>query len=148
MPRPCKMRRIACGPQVRSFKPCGISPEPLEEVILTVDELEAIRLADFEGLYQEQAAKAMNVSRQTFGNIIACARKKTAEFLLKSRVLSIDGGHVELQTCGLICDKCQHTWTVPCGTVFPDKCPECKDNAFYCIKKSTNNNKQKCWRSI
>lgn len=148
MSRPCKMRRVACGPQVRSFKPCGGALEPLEEVVLTVDELEAIRLADLEEMYQEQAAKAMNVSRQTFGNIIASARKKTAEFLLRPRVLLIDGGHVEMQTCGLVCDKCQHTWTVPCGAAFPENCPECKSGTFYCVKKSDGNNKHKCWRSV
>ncbi|HEX2957321.1 MAG TPA: hypothetical protein VHO70_10845, partial [Chitinispirillaceae bacterium] len=72
----------------------------------------------------------------------------TAEFLLKSRFLTIDGGHVELQTCSLICSGCAHTWSVPCGAVFLENCPECKGNIFYCAKKSTENIKQKCWRSV
>jgi uncharacterized protein len=148
MPRPCKIRRVVCGPQVMNFKPCGIPKDQLESIVLNVDELEAIRLADLEGLYQEQAAKIMNISRQTFGNIICNAHKKVAEFLLKSRFLTIEGGHVELQNCQLECDKCQNEWTIPCGSKFPEVCPECGDGNFNCLKKSTENHKQKCWRNL
>ncbi len=130
-----------------SFKPCGIPDDQLKAVTLTVDELEAIRLADFEGLYQEQAAQAMNISRQTFGNIISNAHKKIAEFLLQSKFLTIEGGHVELQSCTLICDTCKNEWIIPCGKAFPTVCPQCSGDNFYCMKKSIENHKQKCWRS-
>lgn len=56
-----------------------------ETVSLTRDELEAIRLADFEGLYQEQAAAKMKISPQTFGDIIISAHKKVADFLINSK---------------------------------------------------------------
>ena len=62
---------------------------------LTLDELEAVRLADFDGLYQEDAAKKMNISRQTFGNIIERAHKKIADVLLHAKALKIEGGTVE-----------------------------------------------------
>ena len=78
------------------FKPRGIPLSMLEEVILTVDEFEAIRLADLEGLYQEQAAEKMNVSRQTFGRIIESAHKKVAEALVKGKALKIEGGEFEM----------------------------------------------------
>jgi predicted DNA-binding protein (UPF0251 family) len=68
----------------------------LEQVALTVDELEAIRLADLEGLYQEEAAQRMNVSRQTFGRIITEAHKKIADALVHGKALSIAGGRIEL----------------------------------------------------
>jgi len=68
----------------------------LECVELTVDELEAVRLADLEGLYQEQAATQMNVSRQTFGRIIEAAHRKIADALVHGKALSIDGGPVEI----------------------------------------------------
>ena len=68
----------------------------LEYVALTVDELEAIRLADLEGLYQEQAAAHMNVSRQTFGRILEAAHKKVAEALVHGKALSIEGGSFEV----------------------------------------------------
>ena len=67
----------------------------LEEVNLALDELEAIRLADFDGLYQEDAAKKMNISRQTFGNIINSAHKKIADVLLNAKALKIEGGVVK-----------------------------------------------------
>ena len=64
-------------------------------VNLTLDELEAIRLADLTELYQEDAAKKMNVSRQTFGNIINSAHKKIADALLNAKALKIEGGNIE-----------------------------------------------------
>lgn len=95
MPRPCRCRRIRCKPDTSYFKPRGIPVDNLEEVNLTLDELEAVRLADFDGLYQEDAAKKMNISRQTFGNIIERAHKKIADFLLHAKALKIEGGAVE-----------------------------------------------------
>ena len=69
--------------------------DALEEVNLTLDELEAIRLADLTELYQEDAAKKMNISRQTFGNIINSAHKKIADVLLNAKALKIEGGNIE-----------------------------------------------------
>jgi len=68
----------------------------LQHITLTVDELEAIRLADLQGLYQEQAAEKMNISRQTFGRIIESAHKKIADALVNGKALSIQGGSVKL----------------------------------------------------
>jgi len=96
MPRPCRCRRIRCKPDTSYFKPRGIPIEVLEEVRLTLDELEAIRLGDFEELYQQDAAKKMDISRQTFGNIINLAHKKIADVLLNAKALKIEGGVVEI----------------------------------------------------
>jgi predicted DNA-binding protein (UPF0251 family) len=99
----------------------------LEEVILTVDEFEAIRLADLEGLYQEQAAEKMNVSRQTFGRIIELAHKKVAEALVKGKALKIEGGEFEMAAIRKFkCYDCQRSWELPYGTGRPEKCPSCK----------------------
>ncbi|MCK9614179.1 MAG: DUF134 domain-containing protein [Candidatus Omnitrophica bacterium] len=95
MSRPCRCRRIKCNPDTNYFKPRGIPLDMLEEVNLTLDELEAVRLADFDGLYQEDAAKKMDVSRQTFGNIINSAHKKIADVLLNAKALKIEGGTVK-----------------------------------------------------
>lgn len=95
MPRPCRCRRVRCKPDTNYFKPRGIPVDELEEINLTLDELEAIRLADHEGLYQEDAAKKMNISRQTFGNIVGSARKKIADVLINAKALKIEGGHIE-----------------------------------------------------
>ena len=76
MARPINCRRVGFMPQSDYFKPRGIPLSMLEEVILTVDECEAIRLADLEGLYQEKAAEKMKVSRQTFGGLSNPRTKK------------------------------------------------------------------------
>lgn len=96
MPRPCRCRRVRCNPDVNYFKPRGIPLDVLEEVNLSLDELEAVRLADLVGLYHEDAAKRMNVSRQTFGNIIKSARKKIADVLSHGKALKIEGGVVKI----------------------------------------------------
>ena len=83
-------------PQANFYKPRGVPLAALQYTTLTVDELEAIRLADFEGLYQEQAAEKMNVSRQTFGRILESAHKKIADALVNGKALLIKGGSVEL----------------------------------------------------
>lgn len=99
----------------------------LEELTLTVDEFEAIRLADLEGLYQDKAAEEMNVSRQTFGRIIESARRKVAQALVEAKALIIEGGDVEMaETRRFKCYECQHAWELPYGTGRPAACPECK----------------------
>ncbi|MCX5703206.1 MAG: DUF134 domain-containing protein [Candidatus Omnitrophica bacterium] len=95
MPRPCRCRRIRCSPDTNYFKPRGIPLDMLEEVNLALDELEAVRLADWVGLYQEDAARKMDISRQTFGNIINSAHKKIADALLNAKALKIKGGVVK-----------------------------------------------------
>ncbi len=95
MPRPQHCRRIGGMPPCRVYKPQGVPRSMLEQVVLTEDEWEAIRLADKEGLYQEQAAEQMNVSRQTFGRILESAHRKIADALISGKALLIQGGRVE-----------------------------------------------------
>ena len=95
MTRPKCCRKIRCAPDITYYKPKGIPASLLEEVRLTLDEFEAIKLADFDGLYQEQAAARMNISRQTFGRIISSAHKKIADGLIHGKALKIEGGEVE-----------------------------------------------------
>jgi predicted DNA-binding protein (UPF0251 family) len=83
-------------PQVTYYKPRGVPLAMLQCVELTVDELEAIRLADGEHLYQEDAAQRMNVSRPTFGRILDAAHAKVADALVNGKALSIQGGPVEI----------------------------------------------------
>ena len=94
MPRPCCCRRIAGEPTAAVFKPAGRRACELAVVGMTLDELEALRLADLEGLYQEGAAERMRVSRATFGRIVESARRKVAEALVRGKALHIQGGPV------------------------------------------------------
>lgn len=89
MSRPKKCRCICCELQADYFKPRGVPLTGLLEIGLDMDELEALRLADYEGLYQEDAAKKMNISRATFGRIIAQAHRKVADAILNGKALRI-----------------------------------------------------------
>lgn len=97
MPRPCHPRRVGFTPEVTYFKPAGVPLPLLEETTLTLDELEALRLADLEGLYQVAAAGKMGVSRTTFARIVAAARRKTAGALINGRAIRVEGGKVFLR---------------------------------------------------
>jgi len=92
MPRRKRCRRVAGLPAVGYFKPQGVPLRTLEQVCLTVDELEAVRLADGQGLYHADAAEKMGISRQTFGRILESARKKIADALVHGKALQIEGG--------------------------------------------------------
>lgn len=94
MPRPYCCRRIAGQPAASIFKPVGVPMRMLEEVVMTLDEFEAIRLADLDGLYQESAAAQMEVSRPTFSRITASAHRKLADALVHGKALRIEGGPV------------------------------------------------------
>ena len=100
MVRPFKCRHVCGNPQADYFKPRGIPICDLEEIGLTLDEFEAVRLADLEGLYQDNAAKKMKISRQTFGNIIESAHKKIADAIVNSKALKIEGGIVKVGWAG------------------------------------------------
>jgi uncharacterized protein len=93
MSRPKKCRCINCSPNSSYFKPKGIPLVQLEEVLLNLDELEAIRLADHEALYHEEAASRMSVSRATFGRILDSARSKIADALINGKALKIDSAN-------------------------------------------------------
>lgn len=132
MARPFCCRLIATSPGCRLFKPAGIPARELEETVLLLDELEALRLADLEGLYQEEAALRMNVSRQTFGRIIESGRKKIARALVEGLAIRIEGGVVQMaEKRRFECRECQHEWEVPFGVQRPPECPACKSKNIH-----------------
>jgi len=97
MPRPCYLRHIGFKPPAGFFKPAGVPACALEQVTLTLDEVEALRLADLNGLYQEQAAKQMKISRPTFARIVEEARRKVADALIHGKALRLEGGAVRME---------------------------------------------------
>ena len=94
MPRPCCRRQIGFVPGVTYFKPAGVPLRELEEAVLALDEVEALRLADLNGLYQEEAAEKMKISRPTFSRIVEGARRKVADALIHGKALRMEGGAV------------------------------------------------------
>ena len=132
MPRPFCCRRVSGEPPSNFFKPRGVPLSMLEVVTMTVDEFEAVRLADLEGLYQEDAAKEMGVSRQTFGRIVESAHQKVAEVLVNGKALEINGGEIEMVSQReFVCTDCQHKWAVPYGTGRPASCPKCQSSNIH-----------------
>lgn len=87
--RPRKCRHVCCRPVVGLFKPYRVAYAVLDEVVLAPDETEALRLADLEGLYHADAARQMGISRQTFGKIVAQARRKVASALIGGKALRL-----------------------------------------------------------
>lgn len=96
MPRPRRCRRVWFEPNVTYFKPAGVRMIDLEESILTVDEFEAVRLKDLEGLNEIDAAKKMNISQPTFNRLLSSARKKIADAIVNGKAIKIFGGHYKL----------------------------------------------------
>lgn len=112
MPRPPKCRRVAFLPGVSYFKPAGIPLRALEEVRLSVEEAEAIRLKELVELDQELAAEKMNVSRPTFQRVLAGARWKIADALVNGKAIRIEGGNYELAKPPAACGRGQDPLTV------------------------------------
>ena len=96
--RPKKTRWVKCVPAERCFKPRCKPLNKLQGVYLSIDEFEAIRLADLEGLKQINAAKLMHISRSTFSRIVELARKKVADGLVNIKVIRIEGGCCKINT--------------------------------------------------
>jgi uncharacterized protein len=127
MARPFKQRFVSVPPRACTFKPRGIPLSELETIVLSLDELEALRLADLEGDQQEEAAAKMNVSRPTFGRILERAHKAVADSLLHGKALQIQGGAVA--TCArkhVRCKRCRRSWEVPTPATAEFTCPRCK----------------------
>lgn len=95
MPRPRKFRRICCSPEARIFGPLGQRAMQNEPLIMTLDELETLRLIDVEHKTQEECAESMNVARATVQKIYEDARHKVALTLVQGLTLKIEGGDVE-----------------------------------------------------
>ncbi|AEM72839.1 DUF134 domain-containing protein [Caldicellulosiruptor acetigenus] len=124
MPRPIRCRRVEFLPRFKYFSPREGSND---EVLLKVEELEAIRLKDLEGLMQEECAQKMQVSRQTFQLILEEARKKIADALINGKAIRIEGGNYVFGNCKYTC--------LNCGKVFEsekDECPECHSSQVVC----------------
>lgn len=96
MPRPRKRRRLASPPKPAVYKPAGVPLDDLRHIRLLHEELEALRLADLEGLSQAEAAHQMGVSRSTFQRIVTKARRQVARALVGGHALAIEGGTFEI----------------------------------------------------
>ncbi len=115
MPRPPKERRIENIPKIKYFKPAGVQARNLGEINLNLEEVEAIRLKDMEGLIQEECAKRMRISRPTFQRILTVAREKIARALITGQALRFQGGNYHLAQYDFNCMDCGNQFKLPPG---------------------------------
>ena len=122
-----KWRRVAFMPEVTYFRPEGTTSSAVEEVCLSVEEAEAIRLKDLGGLEQEECAETMHISRPTFHRVLVSARHKLADALLNGKAIRIEGGTFEMAIRRFHCIN-GHEWDVPFEVMVatpPSFCPAC-----------------------
>ena len=127
MGRPTMWRRVSSLPPVNFFKPAQVPTSLLQEICLSVEEAEAIRLKDLQGLEQEECGNKMKISRTTFARILNSARQKVADALLNGKAIRIEGGNFQVALRRFRCAT-GHEWEVPFDTMTalpPNSCPEC-----------------------
>ena len=125
MPRPFKTRRIYGDFDADVFKPRGRRMAELEQIYLEADELEALRLADLEDKYQNDAADLMGVSRQTFGNIIKRAHQKVADALINGKAIRF----TPVVSERMHCNGCGRRWAETAYASRGENCPTCESTA-------------------
>ena len=140
MPRPAKCRRVSFIPGVTYFKPAGIPLNFLEEIEISVEELESLRLKDMEHLEQEGCARHMNISRPTFQRILSSARNKIASALIHGKAIKIHGGIYDIAPQHFCCSN-GHQWDVPVEDHQQETapvCPVCHNNVSQNILENRN----------
>jgi len=124
MARPQFNRIVHEPPLFTDFKPIGVRGHDLEQIVLTLDEFEAFRLADQLGLSHASAADEMEISRSTFSRLIEKARKKIADFIILGKTLTIGGGTVHFRVNIIQCKDCGHMFKINFEQNITE-CPTC-----------------------
>ena len=93
MVRPIRCRRIRFRPHATYFKPAGIRAVDLEDIVLTLEEYEVIRLIDLENIEQSKAGEMMKISQPTLSRILKSARKKISDAIIHGKAIKIEGGN-------------------------------------------------------
>ncbi len=143
MPRPKRNRRMHQPPILRGFKPFGAPPSLKDAVNLLFEEYEALRLADYDNLTQEESAKKMNVSRPTFTRIYDHARKKIAMAFVENRSIVIDGGNIEMHDEWYRCLDCNSVFKYPASAKGFTTCPTCNLTNIVHINKQIRESTEK-----
>lgn len=138
MARPTKLRKIDNLPTVQYFVPSSTRIQGGPENVLKLEELEAIRLKDLEGLEQDECAERMQVSRPTFQRILLIARSKVADSLVSGKSIAIEGGHFTRYICLVKCMDCGKIWEESYENLEKLKnglygCSDCSSTKITCI---------------
>ena len=149
MPRPVKWRRVGFLPEVTYFKPAGIPLRMIEEVPLSIEELEAIRLKDREGLQQEECAQRMHISRPTFHRVLESARSKIADALINGKAIHIEGGNFKMAQRRFRCGHDGHEWEIPIEEIGDGDigaCPRCNRKNIHPVNPPAQGFGGRGWR--
>lgn len=150
--RPTKWRKIDNISTISYFIPSDKDVSEVPTNIILLEELEAIRLKDLEGLEQEECAKRMQVSRPTFQRILLAAREKVADSLINGKAIHIDGGNYTRNICPVKCMDCGKEWMESYENLEVIKngeytCPDCGSTKVICEQNCKSMYCQKnCWR--
>lgn len=153
MARPTKWRKIEHIPAIPYFVPSETDIKEIPENILKLEELEAIRLKDLEGLEQEECAQRMEVSRPTFQRILLSAREKVADSLINGKMIHIEGGNFTRNICPIHCSDCGKVWKESYENLEMIKkgqylCPSCGSVKVECQHTCKGKFCRKnCWRN-
>lgn len=152
MARPTKWRKIENIPTIPYFVPSDTDIAEVPENILKLEELEAIRLKDLEGLEQEECAERMEVSRPTFQRILLSAREKLADSLINGKTIHIEGGKFTRNICPVKCKDCGKEWMESYENLEPIKngeysCTNCGSANIICEQDCKQKFcRRNCWR--
>lgn len=140
MARPVKWRKIENMPTAPYFTPAEEANDSLPENVLKLEELEAVRLKDLEGLEQEECASKMEVSRPTFQRILISAREKIADSLVNGKTIRIGGGNFTRNICPVKCAGCGKKWSESLEHLEQVKtgeyvCPSCGSGLVSCARR-------------
>lgn len=125
MARKKKCRNLRGAPCCNGFKPMGIPSQFLQKITITLDELESIRLADYENLDHEEASGKLGVSRPVFTRLVDTARKKVAKALIEGQEIIIEGGDYHFHKKSFRCMSCFRFFELGINEADPEICPEC-----------------------
>ena len=152
MARPTKWRKIENVPTIAYFVPSDKEIAEIPENILKLEELEAIRLKDMEGLEQSECADKMEVSRPTFQRILLSAREKIADSLVNGKTIHIEGGNFTQNICPVRCLECGKEWMESFEKLNSIKdgsyeCPDCGSKNIACRHSCRGEfGRGNCWR--
>jgi predicted DNA-binding protein (UPF0251 family) len=130
IPRKRKKCLVGYFPPANYYKPAGVPLRELDEVKISVEEFEALRLKDLEGMDQEQCAERMGIARTTFQRILYAARSKIAGALVEGKAIRIEGGEYIMQSRPFKCVRCGREFEVPRAAAWVEGegyCPRCSE---------------------
>ena len=153
MARPTKWRQIENIPVIQYFVPSTSDVMEVPENVLKLEELEAVRLKDLEGLEQSECAEKMGVSRPTFQRILLAAREKITDSLVNGKTIHIEGGNFTQNICPVRCSACGKVWRESFENIKAIKdgdytCPDCHSNSIVCEHTCKGKScRRNCWRN-